>query len=188
MENSPSEEFIKMRSQRLYDFSDPAILASIRHANDLCAKLSAMTTASEGYRELMEDLIPGFPPDCVIVPPFHCDHGNGIRLGRNVFINYDCVILDGAYVSIGDNVKMGPKCQLYTPQHPKDHILRRETKETSYPVTIGEDTWLGGGIIVCPGVTIGKRCIIGAGSVVTHDIPDGSIAVGNPARVIADAQ
>ena len=188
MERGHSDEFKKMRSQQLYDFSDPDIDGSIRHANALCAKLTTMTTASADYRQTMKELIPGFPEDCVVVPPFHCDHGNGIKMGRNVFVNYDCVILDGAYVSLGDNVKLGPKCQLYTPQHPKDHVLRRETKETSYPISIGEDTWLGGGVVVCPGVSIGKRCIIGAGSVVTHDIPDDSVAVGSPARVIGRAE
>ena len=173
-----------MRSRQLYDYTDPEIFGSIRHANELCVKLTTMTTASPDYRRTMEELIPGFPKDCVVVPPFHCDHGNGIRLGRNVFINYDCTILDGAFVTIGDNVKIGPKCQLYTPQHPMDHVDRRQPKETSYPITIGEDTWLGGGVIVCPGVSIGKRCIIGAGSVVTHDIPDDTMAAGNPARAI----
>ena len=86
-------------------------------------------------------------------------------------------------IRIGSNTLIGPNCQLYTPQHPKDYVLRREDKETAYPVTIGDDCWLGGGVIVCPGVTIGHRCIIAAGSVVTRDIPDDSLAAGNPAVV-----
>lgn len=176
-------EFEKMRSQQLYNFSDPEIIVSLEHAKRLCTRLQTVTITDDNYRELIEDLVPGIPEDSVICPPFHCDHGNGLRLGRNVFLNYNCTILDGAYVTIGDNVKIGPNCQIYTPQHPKDHVLRRDTVETAYPVTIGEDTWLGGGVIVLPGVTIGKRCIIGAGSVVTRDIPDDSVAVGNPAVV-----
>ena len=177
-------EFEKMRSQELYDFSDPEILASLMHAKEVCTRLQTMTLTSDGYREAIEDLIPGIPEDSTICPPFHCDHGNGIKVGRNVFVNYNCTMLDGGYITLEDNVKIGPHCQLYTPHHPEDYVLRRKTVETAYPVTIGEDTWLGGGVIVCPGVTIGKRCIIGAGSVVTKDIPDDCVAVGNPAKVI----
>ena len=113
-------------------------------------------------------------------------HGNGIKIGRNVFVNYNVTMLDGGMITIGDNCLIGPNCQLYTPQHPFDHVLRRKSVETAYPITIGEDTWLGGGVVVCPGVTIGKRCIIGAGSVVTKDIPDDCVAAGNPARVIRE--
>ena len=177
-------EFEKMRSQQLYDFSDPEIFASLEHAKEVCTRLQTMTITSDGYREVIEDLVPGIPEDSVICPPFHCDHGNGLKIGRNVFVNYNCTMLDGGLITLEDNVKVGPNCQLYTPPHPVDHVLRRKTVETAYPVTIGEDTWLGGGVIVCPGVTIGKRCIIGAGSVVTKDIPDDCVAVGTPARVI----
>lgn len=177
-------EFEKMRSQELYDFSDPEILQSLKHAKEACARLRTMTITTGGYREAIEDLIPGIPEDSTVCPPFHCDHGNGIRMGRNVFVNYNVTMLDGGTITIGDNCLIGPNCQLYTPQHPIDHVLRRRSIETAYPITIGEDTWLGGGVIVCPGVTIGKRCIIGAGSVVTKDIPDDSMAVGNPAKVI----
>ena len=179
-------EFEKMRSRQLYDFSDPEIMASLSHAKEVCTKLQTMTITSDGYRGLIEDLIPGIPEDSTVCPPFHCDHGNGISIGRNVFVNYNCTMLDGGNITIGDNVKIGPNCQLYTPQHPIDHVARRKSIETAYPVTIGEDTWLGGGVIVCPGVTIGKRCIIGAGSAVTKDIPDDCMAAGNPARVIRE--
>lgn len=176
-------EFEKMRSRQLYDFSDAEIYKSLDHAKTLCARLQTVTISDECYRGMIEDLIPGIPEDSVVCPPFHCDHGNGITVGRNVFVNYNCTMLDGGRITIGDNVKIGPHCQLYTPHHPMDHVLRRETKETAYPITIGEDTWLGGGVIVCPGVTIGKRCVIAAGSVVTRDVPDDSLAAGNPAVV-----
>lgn len=176
-------EFEKMRSSQLYNFSDPEIFKSLDHAKKLCARLQTVTITDDCYREMIEDLIPGIPEDSVVCPPFHCDHGNGIIIGSNVFINYNCVMLDGAYIRIGDNVKIGPACQIYTPHHPIDHIERRECQESAFPVTIGEDTWLGGGCIICPGVTIGRRCIIGAGSVVVHDIPDDSLAAGNPAVV-----
>ena len=169
-------EFEKMRSQQLYDFSDAEIYASLRHAKNACTRLNTMTINDDGYRAAIEDLIPGIPEDSVVCPPFHCDHGNGIKIGRNVFVNYNVTMLDGGMITIGDNCLIGPNCQLYTPQHP----------ETAYPITIGEDTWLGGGVVVCPGVTIGKRCVIGAGSVVTKDIPDDCVAAGNPARVIRE--
>lgn len=176
-------EFEKMRSQELYDFSDPEVDASIAHAKRLCAQLQTMTVNDEAYRSTMEALIPDFPKTATIQPPFHCDHGNGIRLSEGVFLNHNCVLLDGGLITIGRNTLLGPACQLYTPQHPMNPIARRETKETAFPITIGEDCWLGGGVVVCPGVTIGDRCIIAAGSVVTKDIPSDSLAAGVPAVV-----
>ena len=176
-------EFEKMRSGKLYDFQDPEIYASLDHAKNACLKLNTMTLSSPGYREALRDLVPGIPDSSSICPPFHCDHGNGIRMGENSFINYNCTILDGAYVTIGHDVKIGPDCHLFTPQHPIDYLSRRGTRESAFPITIGDDTWLGGNVTVLPGVTIGARCIIGAGSVVVHDIPDDSLAAGNPAVV-----
>lgn len=176
-------EFEKMRSGKLYDFQDPDIYASLDHAKNACLRLNAMTLSSPGYREALRDLVPGIPDSSSICPPFHCDHGNGIRMGENSFINYNCTILDGAYVTIGHDVKIGPDCHLFTPQHPIDYLSRRGTRESAFPITIGDDTWLGGNVTVLPGVTIGARCIIGAGSVVVHDIPDDSLAAGNPAVV-----
>lgn len=176
-------EYEKMRSQELYDFSDPEIYASLVHAKKVCARLRSMTICDEDYRQVIEELIPGIPQSTTICPPFHCDHGTGIILGENVFINYDCIMLDGGYIRIGKHTLIGPHCQFYTPQHPMDYVERREEKETAYPITIGEDCWLGGNVVVCPGVTIGNRCIIAAGSVVTKDIPDDSLAAGVPAVV-----
>lgn len=176
-------EFEKMRSCELYRFDDKEILASLAHAKDLCRRLQTMTINDGGYRAVVEELIPGLPASSTVCPPFHCDHGNGITIGENVFVNYDAVMLDGGSIRIGNNVQIGPKCQLYTPQHPIDHVARREPQETAYPITIGDDTWLGGGVVVCPGVTIGARCIIAAGSVVVRDIPDDCLAAGNPAVV-----
>lgn len=176
-------EYEKMRSQELYDFSDPEIYASLVHAKKVCARLRSMTICDEDYRQVIEELIPGIPQSTTICPPFHCDHGTGIILGENVFMNYDCIMLDGGYIRIGKHTLIGPHCQFYTPQHPMDYVERREEKETAYPITIGEDCWLGGNVVVCPGVTIGNRCIIAAGSVVTKDIPDDSLAAGVPAVV-----
>ena len=176
-------EYEKMRSQELYYFSDPEIHASLVHAKKVCARLRSMTIYDEDYRQVIEELIPGVPQSTTICPPFHCDHGTGIILGENVFMNYDCIMLDGGYIRIGKHTLIGPHCQFYTPQHPVDYVERREEKETAYPITIGEDCWLGGNVVVCPGVTIGNRCIIAAGSVVTKDIPDDSLAAGIPAVV-----
>lgn len=176
-------EMEKMRSHELYSFADPELLARIKTARGLCAKLSGMTSFDPEYRDTLEALIPGIPATAEIMPPFHCDHGTEIKMGEHVFVNYDCVMLDAGGITIGAHTLIGPKCQLYTPQHPFDHVERRKPQETSYPITIGEDCWLGGGVIVCPGVTIGDRCIIAAGSVVTHDIPSDSMAAGVPAEV-----
>lgn len=176
-------EYEKMRSQELYYFSDPEIHASLVHAKKVCARLRSMTIYDEDYRQVIEELISGIPQSTTICPPFHCDHGTGIILGENVFMNYDCIMLDGGYIRIGKHTLIGPHCQFYTPQHPMDYVERREEKETAYPITIGEDCWLGGNVVVCPGVTIGNRCIIAAGSVVTKDIPDDSLAAGVPAVV-----
>ena len=157
-------EMEKMRSGELYCFAAPELQESFERAATLCARMRTMTVYDENYRKTIEDLIPGIPSTSVVNPPFQCDHGTGIVLGENVFVNYNCVMLDAGYIRIGRNTKGGPCCQFYTPQHPIDYMERREPKETAYPITIGEDCWLGGGVVVCPGVTIGNRCVIAAGS------------------------
>ena len=176
-------EIEKMRRGESPDFQSPELQASFRHAKELLARMRTMSTYSDGFRELLEQLIPGIPPTSVICPPFHCDHGHGIRMGEHSFMNYGCVVLDAAVVTLGRHVKLGPCCKLFTPQHPLDYIERREPQEVARPITIGDDTWLGGNVTVCPGVTIGQRCIIAAGSVVIRDIPDDCLAAGNPAAV-----
>ena len=176
--------FEKMRNSELYDFSDAETMESIKHANRLCRRLQTMTSLDADYREVIEELIPGIPASTTVNPPFHCDHGNGIKLGENVFINYNCTMLDSGSITIGAHTLIGPNCQLVTPNHPIDYIERRKPVEKCSPITIGDDCWLGAGVIVCPGVTIGDRSVIGAGSVVVKDIPEDSVAVGNPARVI----
>ena len=181
---SNMNEVEKMRSSQLADMSAPEIQVKFEHAKRLLAKMRVLSTYDEAYRGLLEELVPGIPADSIICPPFHCDHGDGIRLGEHVFVNANCTFLDGGYITIGDHTLIGPCVQIYTPHHPMDYLERRSEKEYAYPVTIGRDCWIGGGCIICPGVTIGDRCIIGAGSVVTKDIPSDSVAVGNPAKVI----
>ena len=116
-------------------------------------------------------------------PPFYCDYGSNIHLGQRVFFNFNCVVLDVCPVRIGDFTLFGPSVQIYTATHPLDATLRR-TQEYGKPVTIGSDVWVGGAAVICPGVTIGARSVIGAGSVVTRDIPEEVFAAGNPCRVI----
>ena len=176
-------EIEKMRNEELADMSLPELQESFIHCKKLIARMRVMSTYDEGYRELLEDLIPGIPKTSIVCPPFYCDHGHGIRLGEHVFVNGKCTFLDGGFITIGAHTLVGPNVQIYTPHHPIDYMERRTSKEYAYPVTIGEDCWIGGGAVLCPGVTIGNRCIIGAGSVVTKNIPDDSIAVGNPAIV-----
>jgi len=176
-------EYEKMISEERYCFDDETVLASIRRANVLCSKLQTMTLHSPDYREVIEQLIPGIPASSAINPPFHCDHGTGITVGEHVFLNYNCIVLDGGRVSFGNRVKVGPDCKFFTAQHPMDFRERRMPVETCHPITIGDDTWIGGGVTVCPGVHIGSRCVIAAGSVVVRNIPDDCMAAGNPAVV-----
>ena len=176
-------EYEKMRGAELYYFSDPEVDASVRHAKKLCARLQGMTTYDSHYRATIEELIPGIPASSTVCPPFQCDHGTGIELDEHVFVNCNCVMLDAGRIHIGRHTLIGPCCQFYTPQHPMEPVERREPKETALPISIGEDCWLGGGVVVCPGVSIGDRCIIAAGSVVTRDIPSDSLAAGVPAVV-----
>lgn len=119
----------------------------------------------------------------IVRPPFYCDYGYNIELGRNVFINFNCVILDICTVSIGDDCQIGPAVQIYAADHPRDPAVRRSGLESGKPVKIGRNVWIGGGAIILPGVTVGDDAIIGAGSVVTRDVPAGATVMGNPARV-----
>jgi maltose O-acetyltransferase len=120
-----------------------------------------------------------------IQPPFYCDYGANILLGERVFFNFNCVVLDVCVVKIGDFTQFGPAVQIYTATHPMNAEMRRE-KEFGKPIEIGSDVWVGGGAILCPGVKVGSKTVIGAGSVVTKDIPDGVLAAGNPCRVIRE--
>ena len=177
-------EIEKMRSGQLADMKAPEIQESFRHCKTILARLRCISTYDPDYRTLLRELIPGIPDSCTLQPPFFCDHGHGIHIGEHVYINAGCTFLDGADITIGAHTLIGPNVQIYTPHHPLNYMERRKPEEYSYPVTIGEDCWIGGGTVICPGVTIGDRSIVGAGSVVTKDIPADTLAAGNPARVI----
>ncbi len=176
-------EIDRMRSGAQYDFSAKEIADSIARARRRLKIFNDTDTSDPEYRRVLTDLIPQAGENATVIAPFFCDHGHMIRLGDDVFINSGVTMLDSGGISIGARTMIGPGCSLYTPQHPTDYMERRKPVETGIPITIGEDCWIGGSVTVCPGVRIGDRCIIGAGSVVVHDIPDDSMAAGNPATV-----
>jgi maltose O-acetyltransferase len=174
----------KMIAGELYDPLDPELSAARDRARDLCQALNATRESDrDNRRAILRDLLPKGGDTVWMQPPFFCDYGSNIELGERVFFNFNCVVLDVCAVRIGDFSMFGPAVQIYTPLHPLDAVLRR-TQEYGKPVAIGSDVWVGGGAIILPGVTIGSRSVIGAGSVVTRDIPDAVFAAGNPCRVI----
>lgn len=174
----------KMLAGELYDPLDPELAAARVRARDLCQDLNATRESDEAERRrILVDLLGAGGADVWMQPPFFCDYGSNIFLGRRVFFNFNCVVLDVCAVRIGDFTLFGPSVQIYTATHPLEAELRR-TREFAKPVTIGSDVWVGGAAIILPGVTIGDRSVIGAGSVVTRDIPDDVFAAGNPCRVI----
>jgi maltose O-acetyltransferase len=176
----------KMLAGELYDALDPELVSARERARDLCQRLNATREAErEVRRRILRELF-GRGGDTVwMQPPFYCDYGSNIELGERVFFNFNCVVLDVCLVRIGDYTLFGPAVQIYTPMHPTNAALRRQ-QEFGKPVEIGSDVWVGGGALILPGVRIGSRAIIGAGSVVTRDIPDGVFAAGNPCRVIRE--
>lgn len=134
----------------------------------------------------IKDILGKTGKNCSVLPPFNCDYGFNIEVGDNFFANYNLTVLDVAKVTIGDNVFIAPNVSIYTAGHPIHYAARNTMYEYGIAVTIGSDCWIGGNVVICPGVTIGRGCVIGAGSVVTKDIPDNVIAAGNPCRVIRE--
>lgn len=174
----------KMLAGELYDPSDGELSAARDRARDLCQALNATAEADKDERRRILRALFGAGGDTVwMQPPFFCDYGSNIELGERVFFNFNCVVLDVCPVRIGSFAQFGPAVQIYTATHPLDAAERRR-REYGKPVEIGSDVWVGGGAIVLPGVTIGPRAVIGAGSVVTRDIPADVFAAGNPCRVI----
>jgi maltose O-acetyltransferase len=183
-DSSGRSERDRMLAGELYDALDPELVALRNEARDLCQALNATREIDQDERRKLLVALFGPPgTDAWIQPPFYCDYGRNISLGRRVFFNFNCMVLDVCPVRIGDFTKLGPSVQIYTPLHPMDAAERR-TREFGRPVTIGSDVWIGGAAIILPGVTIGSRSIIGAGSVVTRDVPSDVFAAGNPCRVI----
>lgn len=174
----------KMLAGAMYDPFDPELVALRERARDLCQDLNATRESQvEVRRRILRDLFGAGGETAWMQPPFYCDYGANIHLGERVFFNFNCVVLDVAEVRIGDFTLFGPSVQIYTAMHPMDAAERR-LHEYAKPIAIGSDVWVGGAAVICPGVTIGSRSVIGAGSVVTRDIPEGVFAAGNPCRVI----
>ena len=169
-----------------YDL-DPEIAEDNRRATRLFEAFNATPLDDiEGRRRLLGELLGSFGEDAMVRPPLYCDYGWRISLGPRSFVNHGLVALDVAEIRIGADVQIGPYVQLLTATHPVDPVARRETWEGSAPITIHDNAWLGGGVIVLAGVTIGENSVIGAGAVVTKDVRPDVVAVGNPARVIRE--
>jgi maltose O-acetyltransferase len=174
----------KMLAGDLYRAVGEEIVGDGLRAQRLISDYAATDPAdADRRRALLTDLLGAVGEGVVIRPPFYCDYGYNIRLGRDVFMNFGCVLLDVVAIEIGDACQIGPAVQILTADHPRDPALRAQGFESGIPVRIGRNVWIGAGAIVLPGVTVGDDAIIGAGSVVTRDVPPGATVVGNPARV-----
>ena len=176
----------KMLHGALYRASDPELIAMHLRARALLSRHDLTAPADEHARTaLLEELFGSVGANAVVRPGFACDYGANIRAGRNLFVNYHCVFLDCAEIVIGDDVQIGPAVQIYTATHPLDASQRRAGLEAARPVHIGNNVWVGGAAVLLPGVSVGDDAVIGAGSVVTRDVPAGAVVAGNPARPIA---
>jgi maltose O-acetyltransferase len=175
----------RMLAGDLYIADDPELEADSARAMVLSAAYNASSADDLAERRrLLGELLGSIGPDTVIRPPLYCDYGYQIHIGVRCFVNVGLVALDVARITIGDDVQLGPNVQLLTPTHSVEGGLRRAKWEAAEPISIGDNVWLGGGVIVLPGVTIGRNSVMGAGAVVTRDLPANVVAVGNPARIV----
>lgn len=173
----------RMLAGDLYLADDPELQAEQERAARLCHTFSSSPDPATRH-EVLTRLLGAYGEGAEIRPPFRCDYGYQTRIGPRTFVNAGLIALDVARITIGADVQLGPNVQLLTATHPLDPQLRREKWERADPIRIDDNAWLGGGVIVCPGVRIGADTVVGAGAVVTHDLPPGVLAVGNPARVV----
>ncbi len=173
----------KMLSGELYRATGEELAADARRVAEWMDRYNGSIAATQrDHAALLREMLAEVGEGTYIRPPFHCDYGFNISLGKGVFLNFNCVILDVVKVTIGDRTQIGPGVQILTADHPRDPAQRRAGLEFGRPVIIGADVWIGGGAIILPGVTIGDGAIVGAGAVVTRDVPAGVIVMGNPAR------
>ena len=175
----------KMLRGDLYNATDETLSADRRNARLLLKQINDSADTETSLRlQLLKALIPEQGSNLWIEPPFYCDYGYNIKVGDGVFFNFNCTLLDVMPITIGHKVLIGPSVQMYTAMHPTNWQERASGLEFAKPITIGDHVWIGGAAIICPGVSIGARTIIGAGSVVTRDIPADVFAAGNPCKVI----
>lgn len=190
--NHEDEQFHDGRSQRermlagdLYVADDPELVAESRRAAALMHRFNTSDPSDSGEQHrILSELLGHLGEGAEIRPPVRCDYGYQIHIGARTFINFGAVLLDVATITIGEDVQIGPNVQFLTPTHPLKPEMRRAKLEAAKPITIDDNVWLGGGVIILPGVSIGENTVVGAGSVVTKDLPANVVAVGNPARVI----
>ncbi len=184
MEKEKSEKE-KMLSGELYYANIPELLKGRDDSAILCKEFNETDRSNTKKRnEIMKKLFGKIGDNCYITPNFQCDYGKNIFLGNNVYMNFGVTILDCAKIEIGDDCLFAPNVQIYAAAHPIDPIIRKKGLEFSKPITIGKNVWIGGSVIILPGVTIGDNCTIGAGSVVSKNIPENVVAVGNPCRIL----
>ena len=176
-------ERAKMLAGELYDAGDPELVAARARAQALLTRYNSTRDPA-----VLRELLGAVGADPVVEPPFHCDYGEHLSVGDRFYANAGCVVLDCAPVTIGDRVLFGPGVHVYAATHPLESELRRRRLEYAKPVSIGDDAWIGGAVVVLPGVTIGDRAVIGAGSVVTRDVPADTVAAGNPSRPIRELE
>jgi maltose O-acetyltransferase len=184
-ERRPRTQRERMLAGELYIADDPELENEALRAAELTKKYNESSPSDPAARRrILVELLGSLGEDTVIRPPFYCDYGYQTHIGARTFVNFGLVALDVAEIRIGDDVQVGPYVQLLTPTHPLEPEPRRSKWEAAEPIAIGDNVWLGGGVVVCPGVTVGADTVVGAGGVVTNDLPAGVLAAGVPARVV----
>jgi maltose O-acetyltransferase len=179
----------RMLAGDLYIADDPELARDLERAEQLSHRFNTMDPArGADRRAVLSELLGGLGADSQVRPPFHCDYGYQTFIGARTFANFGMVCLDVAPITIGDDVQIGPNVQLLTATHPVAAGPRRDKWEAARPIRVGDNVWLGGGAIVCPGVTIGANTVVGAGAVVVRDLPPNVVAVGNPARIVKEIE
>lgn len=175
----------RMLAGDLYIADDPELAAEMQRAARLTRRFNTGDPSDlQAQAAILRELLGSLGEGAVIRPPLSCDYGYQIHIGQGTFINYGAVFLDVAPVTIGEDVQVGPNVQFLTATHPVDAATRRAKWESARPITIADNVWLGGGVIILPGISIGENTVVGAGAVVTKDLPANVVAVGNPARVV----
>ena len=181
----PEAERDRMLAGECYTYLDPDLMAERERATGLFRHFNLAEDAAE-RRRILEQLLGHIGEDSTIQPPFYCTYGQHISLGDYVYLNFLCVVLDNNEVRIGNHVMIGPAVQIYTAAHPLEAEARNQGWEVARPVVIEDNVWVGGGAILLPGVTVGRNAVVGAGAVVSRDVPANTVVVGSPARVIRE--